>query len=790
MTVFANLLVFRGWFPLWLAVLFGVVAIGVVFLTYVRESGRVTRGRRWLLASIRGLTLASILFLLLKPTLVWDVTNERLRPVAVLVDDSQSMTVKDTRSRYPDQWRLGVAYDKIEPAKPMPEMLSTGDIPTGLPELPTRLEVLKAALSNPRLKILERIQARGPVQPASFGTARFARDPRNQDWVSALAGKEPRTAMVDAVLDLLRREGSELPSSIVLMTDGRENASAKSLRELADEAKRLRVPLHIYGVGSSSLGRLALRDVTLPEAMFVEDTVSIPVRFRSLGHGDSQAEIVVKLNGREVARKVVNLTDGDDLRETLSFVPTLADAAPGKQEVTTSIRLISETVKAGDELVKSSRVVDRKVKVLVVDSIPRWDFKFLQRSLLRDRRVEARFWLSDGDKVAMNGGPPFLPAFPANREELFAYDLLILGDIPARLLNTVQMEAIRDFVAEGGGLIHIAGRQAAPATFNGTILADLLPVEVPTQTFPIDSGDRPNGFRPELTPLGQRAAVLRLSDDVAESSRTWRNLPEIYWHYPVTKLKPAADALVVHPTSRMADGKQMPLIASHYYGKGTVVFCAFDETWRWRYNEADKFFGRFWTQTVYVAGVPRTLGTKVTQLSLDTPDPVLGKTGQLYARLFKPDLTPQTAEQVEAVLQRIDAGGDDKDRTTRLTLRKLPGVTGDYSAPIPFNRTGQFTLTVDNGGNPANVEYRVSLPADHEMAPGGLQEEDLKMLATESGGKYYREENLHDLPETVPFVTTNVTQRQEWVLWNVWSLLWVVGLFTLEWFLRKFSSLS
>jgi hypothetical protein len=522
----------------------------------------------------------------------------------------------------------------------------------------------------------------------------------------------------------------------------------------------------------------------------VDDTVSIPVRFRSLGHRESQAEIIVKLNGREIARKVVDLPDSDDLRETLSFVPTLADAAPGKQEMTAEIRLLGEGEKPADELTKSVRIVDRKVKVLVVDSIPRWDFKFLQRALLRDRRVEPRFWLSQGDKVAMNAGAPFLPAFPANREELFAYDLLILGDLPASTFSTVQLEAIRDFVAEGGGLIHIAGRLAGPSTFNGTLLADLLPVECPSQNFPIDSGTRPAGFRPELTPLGVRSAVLRFSDDATESARIWRTLPEMYWHYPVTKLKPAADALVVHPTAKMPDGKPMPLLAAHYYGKGYAVFCAFDETWRWRYNEADKFFGRYWTQTVYIAGVPRTLGTKLTQLSLDTPDPLLGKTGQLYARLFKSDLTPQSADQVEGLLERLDVGPEDKDRSTRITLRRLPGVTGDYTAAIPFNRIGKFTLTVDNGGNPGSVEYRVTLPPDHELSTGGMIEEDLKDLALQSGGKYYREEDLHTLPTAIEAKTVPVTQRQEWVLWNVWSLLWVIGLFTLEWFFRKFSSLS
>ncbi len=32
----------------------------------------------------------------------------------------------------------------------------------------------------------------------------------------------------------------------------------------------------------------------------------------------------------------------------------------------------------------------------------------------------------------------------------------------------------------------------------------------------------------------------------------------------------------------------MPLIAMHYFGRGLVLFCASDETWRWRWNEENE----------------------------------------------------------------------------------------------------------------------------------------------------------------------------------------------------------
>jgi uncharacterized membrane protein len=780
-------LTFRSWFPWWLSVVLGIISVVAVILLYLRESGRLPAWRRALLASLRALAILGILFLLLRPTWLRESKQERGRPIALLVDDSQSMLTKDPRVNLADQWRLAIALDKVPADKTSP---SEAELPSDLPEKLSRLDVARSTLQNPRLELLKKLAEQGPLQPASFGSSRIARDSKNTEWLNTLKGQETRTALYDTIQDYLKRDDNERPSAIVLVTDGRENSSKSSFQELVRDCLRADIPLHIYGVGSSSFGTVQLRETTVPETLFVEDTVSVGVRYRVKGFKDAKVEIITKLNGQEVARKVVDAKEGDDLREVLSFVPNPKDAQAGKQELSTSVRVMTRSETQADELSKSVRVVDRKVKILVVDSIPRWDFKFLQRALLRDRRVDPQFILTEGDRRAMEAGAPFLSRFPINRQELLAYDLLILGDVPSSYFGSEGMSMIRDFVAEGGGLIHIAGRNHAPASFVGTPLADLLPVDLQPEQFAIDSGARPQGFRPDLTLAGIRSPLLSLNDDPVESLRIWRTLPELFWAYPVLRSKPATEVLLTHPTQRTQDNKPMPVLASHYYGKGYVLYSGFDETWRWRFNEADRFFGRYWSQSIYVAGVPRTVGTKLTQLSLDTTDPLLGKTGQVYARLFNSELKPLTAEKLEARLERLDVGPEDKDRVVPVELKAMPGQPGDYVATLPFNRLGRFILKVDTGNDPGSLEYRVTLPQDHELAPGGMAEADLKYLAEQTGGKFYREEDLQTMPQSLPKRTVPVNQRDEILLWNVWSLLAIIGLLSLEWLLRKMNSLS
>ena len=763
---------------------------------------------RTMLCGIRMAIVVAVAFLLLRPVWVNEKKGERRRPVALLVDVSESMKSKDPRPGLSDQWRIAIAYDLIEPDKGIPESQVVSAAAEGkLPDKPPRIEIARAALLNPRLNLIEKLRSQsGPVEPSTFGAKRVGREAFDTRWIKEITAPEPRTALADAVSELIDRDAKDLPAAIVIVTDGRENFSARrrSLDDIARECERLKVPLHIYGVGSSAYGHVQLREALVPDTVFVDDIVAVPVRYRVKGVSEGKAEIVLKYGDREVARKLIDpVREGDDLREVLTFSPTKEDALVKKPELTVTVRVTTgfgATAEIlSDETVKNVKVVDRKLKVLVVDSLPRFDFKFLQRALLRDRRVEASFFLTEGDRQSMKTGRPWVPGFALARDEfrkeLFEYDLLIFGDIPAAFWTPEQQEVIKEFVAEGGGMIHIAGKWHAPAGWVKSPIADVLPVEFEAVRFPIESPARPIGFKPQVAPAAARSAVLSLEDDPLDNARRWRALPEIYWHYPVTKLKPAAEAFLIHPTLKLADGKPMPLLAGHYYGKGYVLFVGFDETWRWRFNEADKYFGRFWSQAVYVAGVPRTVGTKLTQLSMNTTDPVQGKTGEVYARLFTKDFKPVTADEIEARLVKLDADPNEKDANVPVKLIAIRGPdnkpTGEYLATMPFNRTGRFALKVDpNNGNPASLEYRVSLPPEHELAPGAMAEGDMRKLAEATGGGFYREEDLFKLPAAVKPQTAPFSIRTEFILWNKWAMILLIVLLTMEWVVRKFNGLS
>jgi hypothetical protein len=291
-----------------------------------------------------------------------------------------------------------------------------------------------------------------------------------------------------------------------------------------------------------------------------------------------------------------------------------------------------------------------------------------------------------------------------------------------------------------------------------------------------------------LTTAGASSDMLSLADTPEESVKAWAKLPGFYWHYPVTKLRPAAIALLAHPRARMGE-QPMPILATQYYGKGQVLFLASDETWRWRYNAEDKIFTRFWGQVIYQLALPHLLSnsSRRAQIALERSEAVLNRPGSIYVRLLDKDFRPLKAKEVPAVLENLDAKpGPARER--KVTLQPVPGRDGDYRVLLPHDVPGRFELRLPSVGE--SFQYRVEVPPKHEQEEAGLADEALRAAAQLCGGQFYREEDLHRLPEQLKAQKTPFVERREALLWNPLALVLFVLLITAEWVVRKFSNLS
>ena len=416
--------------------------------------------------------------------------------------------------------------------------------------------------------------------------------------------------------------------------------------------------------------------------------------------------------------------------------------------------LADEAVKDNNKASERIRVIDGKVQLLYIEQKPRWEFRYLQAMLIRDRRIDPKFYLVEGDpELSREENSPYLSELPVNKDDWMRYDVVIIGDVNSRLMNDAQMQSIGDLVSTfGGGAIFIAGRNYMPDSYRRTPLESLFPIIFEGQS----AGASPPSSRPitlDLTPAGQNSSTMRLSDNDEENQSIWKNLSGIYWDARVTKAKPAAEVLLDDPSPEKATRSgAMPVLALQSYGTGQVLFVGTDETWRWRRNVGEKYYTRFWGQVMLRLGLPRLLGaSRLTQLTTDRKQYVSGErvviSGRLYRSGFQPVIDP-TVKGIVTIKPDDPATAQASDLRKDVSLQANPGKPGFYEGEIVVTTPGIYSFATEN--DPAStLEFRVTEPK-FEFGDTALNIALLKKMAETSGGAFYREEDIYKMLEPSP----------------------------------------
>lgn len=793
----------------WVVLIALALAAAVVWM-YWRAAPHLAVSQKVQLAALRAAFLFLLVVLLLRPVLAFTVEGSVRRLLVVLVDGSGSMQIKDPRTDEADVKRAAIARGLLDPAKGLEAAFDRNRPGAGDPV--ARIDLVKAVLRNEQLDLLGRlgrefdvapfafgkdvtelVPSRAPAEggtaspaPAAAGTAKGGT--ATAAWIDRLTPASPQTPIGDAVREILGRKRGQPIAGIWLLTDGANNSGGPPL-DAAALAKQEGVPLHIYGVGIATPRDVIVGNLFAQEVAFVRDEVPVVVRVRGQGMAGQSAKLVLKLNDAKVDEKEIRFSQDGEQVLNLRFTPEKT----GDFELKASIDpRDDEAVKDNNALAQRLRVVDGKIKVLLVEQSPRWEFKYLQALLLRDRRVEAKCVLFEADPaLSKSPGSPYLKEFPARKEELFAYDLVIFGDVDPKQLQPAQLDALGEFVSKfGGAFVMLAGRRHAPAAYRKTVLEKMLPVELETISIeaPAKEGGAGQPVRLELTPAGKASSMLRLSDKEQESLARWAQLPPVLWVSRVARSKPAAEVLVVDPDPAKASrfGK-MPVIAQQQYGLGQVMFVGTDNLWRWRRNTGDRYHTLLWGQVTQRLALPHLLGlSKRTQLSADRQTYSAGDRVAIFARLYNESYDPVTDPLLRGAYSIASepgaAPGSSIDR--EVLLRPLPGQPGMYRGEFMAPAPGVYSFRVERDPL-ARLDFTVAEPR-LELGETAMNEALLKQMAEASGGGYYREESLRQLPDAIAKKTERVQSRIEPPLWSSpFYFMLLLAVVTAEWILRK-----
>jgi len=426
-----------------------------------------------------------------------------------------------------------------------------------------------------------------------------------------------------------------------------------------------------------------------------------------------------------------------------------------------------------------------KIRVLLADSGPRWEFRYLKAHFERDPTVSLKTVLQEADVEYASEDQTALSHFPLNKDELFQYDVLILGDLNPALLGNWSMELVRSFVRDsGGGVLLIAGAQFNPAAYRGTPWEELVPLDLTESQSPVEEATLADGFRPELTVDGLRGtSIFRMADTESATLEIWKQLPALHWVSGPARAKPTARVFAVWHRGPSA-ANDVPIVVMQPVGAGKVLFHATDELWRWRFRAGDLYYGPYWSRAVRYLSRSRLLGRdRTAELITDRSLYGQGESPTLRLRFFDERFVPPSTSAVSLAVERRNG-----ERRT-VVLSRSPGHPTIFEGTATSLSLGVYHAWVASPSfreAPPSVDFRVETASD-ELLRRNLDRHELEQTAQISHGDFSTLADAESLPSRIPpGHPIPLSTRERIPLWNHWEVLVLfAGLLTAEWILRR-----
>lgn len=669
---------------------------------------------------------------------------------------------------------------------------------------------VEAALIEPERGLLDQLRASHHVELISLGSDG---DQEQSLWSDVADADLPQTLSAEAGktrTDLATTLRQRIPATrrndtavvtdqriaAVILSDGQHNHGPPPL-QVAQLLGNRWIPLHTVGIGSAQPPRdLAVLRLEAPQSVSRKDRVRGHAVLADHMPAGKPFTLRIEHEGETLWQE--NLITEDAAVREVAFdfaIDKIVEAklAVGERDVKVlslplSMQAVIDPIQ-GEERADNNaaplyvRAIAQRWKLLLIDGRSRWETRYLHNLFDRDERWDVNLILAgpatERSTIPRGDG---LGMFPADKQALLAYDLIIFGELPPGLLEERELAWLAEFVENrGGGLVFIDGQRAQLPMYADSPLGPLIPV---TWSRGGEAERIPGRLLP--TAIGAEWPPLVLTSSAAENAELWKTLPPPHWVADVAVVPGTGEVLVEATIGET----RVPVIVERRIGAGRVLYMGTDETWRWRYEVGDLHHARLWHQLAgYVMEPPYAVTDQFVSLDIGTVRYQPGESAELRVRLRDSEGRPVEHATVEAVLMR----GGERAATVLLDGdANQGGVFRGKTAPLA---EGEYEVAVRVTGFPeeamkARTRFMVE-PADSgEMFVVACNEELLRQMARAAGGQYLREEQIGELPDLLSPLSAGRIIESETVLWqSYWWFTPIVALLSIEWFLRKRSGM-
>jgi hypothetical protein len=547
---------------------------------------------------------------------------------------------------------------------------------------------------------------------------------------------------------------------VVLISDGDWNAGPPPV-EAASRLRLQGIPVYTVPVGSPvRLPDLELRSVDLPTFGILGKEVRVPFTIESSLRRAISTTVTLTTSSGETLTKDVTVAANGLTSDALTWKPL----EMGDYTVTVSVGAVPEETIA-DNNTQSAPIAIRaeELKVLIVESYPRWEYRYLRNALSRDPGVEVSCLLfHPGLSKPGGGSSDYIEQFPGTIEDLSQYDVIFLGDVGVEpgQLTLEDCALIKGLVEQqASGLIFMPGWQGRQHSLLETELGALYPVILdPVQTEGWGSRT-PSPL--QLTERGRRSLLTKLADTEELNLQVWETLPGFQWYAAVQRAKSGTETLAVHAEMSNEFGR-LPLLVTRPFGAGKVLFMGTDGAWRWRKGVEDLYHYRFWGQVIRWMAYQRNMAKGETMRLFYTPEqPEVRQTVALTAHVMADNGEPLTAGDVVARLQAPSGAVE----SVRLT--SAGADWGVFQGPFTPNEPGEYQLTLACKQTSATLQTRIFVQGDVREQIGKPARPDvLAEIARTTDGKLVPPEELSQIFDSLAALPQPPLAIRRLQIWN------------------------
>jgi len=558
-------------------------------------------------------------------------------------------------------------------------------------------------------------------------------------------------------------------SAILIASDGLSNYGIDPL--LA--ARECPVPIYAIDLGPQRINRdLRIVDVHHDLVGYSGRPLELEVEVEGRGIDRMELPLIVKSGNRELLRRNIMVLGGGERQQ---FRVEIIPQEPGVQGFSVQLPVQPQEEFSENNLRNFTvKILKSKKRILLVAQKLNWEVAFLRREMLSSPDYEVEVVILDNSPALAR------TRFPADQDSLNNYDLVVLAGIDAQALS-LRANLLENYLQKRGGSLWFLLSEASAGSGAGAVASQIWPFSPGHQNRYYN--DFP--FHIALTEEGLIHPVTRLTENPRENSRLWQAIPPFEEHLLVGQLRASAKILAVHPEKEVG-GQPAPVIFYSRLNRGKMLVFAAGPLLKLGFLNIG--FGG--DASAFRQIVQNSISWLTTEEDVErfqlAPDRALYKSGEKVR--FQAVVLDENYNPLENVL--VTALVKSQQQGDSLIVSLDRSAPGRYVADLGFLSSGDYVYSArvsweDKVLKEFSGTFRVevfSLEEETLFLPPDM----MRRLSQAGNGKYYTPSDFSRISDDLKVSAR--TRGETWesgLAGNLWVLLAILLVLSIEWFFRK-----